>query len=159
MKARYFLTAFIFLCTCQEEQNCCVPEVACKLYRYDAATGKCKNCKGKEGLNALDIDYIESNKDAECFDLTDLELILLHKKISEAGSLRYDILEGYNFKGAKLDSAELFFNFIYRADFRGTDLSTLQYGYAIIKGAIDEHTKLPLNGDCEHVMDSIHCSR
>jgi hypothetical protein len=152
MKSRYLLISLVFLFTCQDENMR-------DLYRYESSTGKCRNSEGREGLNPLDIEYSKSTKDCECFDLSDLELILLHKEISEPGSLRYDVLDGYNFKGAKLDSSELFFNFIYHADFRGTDLSTLQYGYAIIKGAIDQHTILPVNGECEHVADSIHCSR
>ncbi|MGC4022189.1 MAG: hypothetical protein QM734_09715 [Cyclobacteriaceae bacterium] len=41
----------------------------------------------------------------------------------------------------------MFFNFIYDADFRGTDLTTLQYGYAQLPGAKDKFTKVPATGD------------
>jgi hypothetical protein len=139
--------------------SACTTEDLCDRYRYDISTGKCKNCNGETGLNQFDRDYIRSTKDAECFDLSRQELILLHKKKIKSGSLAYDSLVGYNFKGAKLDSAQLFFNFIFNADLRGTDLSTLQYGYASVTGLVDQYTILPLEGSCKVSPDSLSCYR
>ncbi|MEJ0030064.1 MAG: hypothetical protein WDO15_06700 [Bacteroidota bacterium] len=38
----------------------------------------------------------------------------------------YYKIKGYNFRGAVLDSCELYFNYILASDLRGADLSTLQ---------------------------------
>lgn len=152
MKVFCFLLILILAFSCDEE------EVSSNLFRYDPQTGKCRNGTGSEGLNALDVGYIRSTRDAECFDLSGYELILLHdKKELTSWSLSYDTLNKFNFRGARLDSATLFFNFIYNADFRGTDLRTLQYGYAGIRGITDQYTKLPNEGMCESTRNFLEC--
>jgi uncharacterized protein YjbI with pentapeptide repeats len=152
MRNIFFLGVVIFAISCSDEKLC-----NSDLYRYQVSTGKCVNCRGEEGLNGYDESYIESTKDAECFNLRGRELILLHREISMPWSLAYDTLEGYNFRGADLDTAILYFNKIHNADLRGTNLSTLRYGYAVINGAIDQFTKLPENGDCDVSASELEC--
>lgn len=146
----FILIIYLFACTSEE---------LCDRYRYDPSIGKCRNCNGVEGLNKFDRNYIRSSKDAECFDLRGQELIRLHKKPLPEWSVSYDSLHDYNFRGAKMDSARLFFNFIYDADLSGADLSTLQFGYAIVWGKIDQYTILPVEGSCEATVDSLYCSQ
>ena len=148
-----FLFAMIFSAlSCADEKLC-----DNDLYRYQARTGKCLNCRGEEGLNEYDESYIESTKDAECFDLRGRELILLHSEVDEPWSFGNNTLDGYNFRGANLDTATLFFNNIHHADFRGANLFRLRYGYAFIDGSIDQFTRLPENGDCEVSALALEC--
>ena len=154
MRTLFFFGLIMSVISCSDN-NLCESE----LFRYQTRTGKCINCRGEEGLNEYDEAYIESTKDAECFNLRGRELILLHSKINTSWSLAYDTLDGYNFRGAEMDTATLFFNKILNADFRGANLSKLVYGYAVVEGTTDQFTKLPENGDCEISGGNIECYR
>jgi hypothetical protein len=91
-------------------------------------------------------------------DLSKKVLITLLKGKTEH-SFSYDSLYDFNFRGARFDSAELYFNFIRKSDFSGADLRLLQYGYAAIDGKIDQHTLLPEQGNCSDNPNTILCSR
>ena len=71
--------------------------------------------------------------------------------------LGYNKLINYNFKGSVIDSCELYFNFIFDADLRGTNLTTLQYGYATVTGRNDNFTKVPATGTITVKGDSVTC--
>lgn len=128
-------------------------------YFYNAGNGKCENCKGEQGYNVLNYNEVRSTKNAECVDLSGVELVYLldTAAIDNFQQFGYNIIDGYNFKGALFDSSTLFFNHIYNANFEGANLSTLQYGYAYVKGKIDGHTVLPLSGTCTTPADSCDC--
>jgi hypothetical protein len=141
--------------SCKDEPMCASDS---EHYQYNMTTGRCQNCAGEEGYNVFDLDFIQKTKDAECVDLSKKFLVtLIEGKM--ATDLAYDTLYEYNFRGARFDSAALFFNHIMKSDFRGADLRLLQYGYAIVDGATDTFTKLPVEGSCKASADSIVCFR
>jgi hypothetical protein len=139
------------------ENNCPNPS----RFTYNPSNGKCQKCNGEEGYNTLDYNEIRSTKNAECTDLSQLNLVYLldTAAIVNFNALGYNILQGYNFKGCKFDSSELFFNHIYGASFEGADLSSLQYGYAVITGSKDAFTVLPMGGTCMSTTDSCNCAQ
>lgn len=91
-------------------------------------------------------------------DLSNQVLITLIEGKSRE-SLAYDSLYDFNFRGAKFDSAELFFNQIVSSDFSGAVLRLLQYGYATITGITDHFTILPEEGSCKEDGNQILCYR
>ncbi len=152
------ISILIFCCACTYHDL--TPPTSCSTeFKYDETSGQCKNCRGEIGYNTVSFDAIRKSKNAECFYLSKLELLLLMgDSVQIPERLGYNKLTNYNFKGSVLDSCNLYFNFIYRADLRGTDLSTLQYGYAAVKGRKDNFTKDPLAGVVTVSGDSIECS-
>ena len=146
----------IALVSCKEETACSEKEM--NRFQYNFSSGKCENCRGQEGYNAFDINVVQVTKNAECTDLTHQVLITLSEGKTEE-DLGYDSLFEYNFRGARFDSAELFFNFIKNSDFRGADLRLLQYGYAVVEGITDQYTLLPEEGSCHENEHSIICFR
>lgn len=139
---------------CQEDHACSNDAQ----FNYNASTGKCESCSGKIGYNVFDLERVQQTRNAECTDLSKQVLITLLKG-KTAHDFRYDSLYDFNFRGAKFDSAELYFNFISKSDFSGADLRLLQYGYATIDGKIDEFTMLPERGDCSENLNTILCSQ
>ncbi len=131
-------------------------------YNYNSTTGLCENCKGEIGFNEFNIENIRKGKNIECYNLSNKTLVYLldTAKIEGFHEFGQNLMEGYNFNGCVLDSAELFFNDIRNSSFEGADLSYIEFGYANIHGSIDKFTKLPLNGNCSNVFqDSINCIR
>lgn len=148
---------FLMVCfSCKEDQAC--SDDARNQFSYNASTGKCESCSGKIGYNVFDLDRIQQTRNAECMDLSNKVLITLLKGKTEQ-SLGYDSLYDFNFRGARFDSAQLFFNFIRKSDFSGSDLRLLQYGYATIDGKVDQYTMLPEQGNCSDNLNTILCSR
>lgn len=149
-----FLITFSF---CKEKN----PESICpnpNKFSYDGQSGTCKNCEGAIGYNQINLEQIRKSKDAECISISKIELLLLLGDSVEIPTrFGYEKLTNYNFKGSILDSCELFFNHIIDADLRGTNLSTLQYGYAFVTGKKDNFTKPPITGKVEINGDSINC--
>ena len=131
------------------------------VFVYNETTGECEDSQKKAGFNVFNIDEIRRTKNAECLDLSGQRLVYLldTSKIENFQEGDYNILEGYNFKGSKFDSALIFFDYIFRADFSGADLRNIQYGYAFVRGKIDQYTLLPVTGQCETENDSLYCSR
>lgn len=91
-------------------------------------------------------------------DLSKQDLNMLLKGSTEESHPSKPLVE-YNFRGAKMDSASLKFNYIFDADLRGAKMKTLQYGYAKVNGLIDQYTELPLEGACITKNDSCTCYR
>jgi uncharacterized protein YjbI with pentapeptide repeats len=52
-------------------------------------------------------------------DLTKHELAYLKEGITKENLLSYPVLNGYNFQGARMDSARFFFAHIQNSDLRG----------------------------------------
>ena len=151
-----YVGVFIVCFCCKEDQVC--SDDAQDQFSYNASTGRCESCNGKIGYNVFNLDQVQQTRNAECMDLSKKVLITLLKGKTEH-SLGYDSLYDFNFRGARFDSAELYFNFIKKSDFSGADLRLLQYGYAAIDGKIDQHTLLPEQGNCSDNLNTILCSR
>ena len=146
----------VFCFSCKEDHAC--SDSAQNQFSYNASTGKCESCNGGTGYNVFDLDRVQQTRNAECMDLSKKVLITLLKGKTEH-SLGYDSLYDFNFRGARFDSAQLYFNFIKKSDFSGADLRLLQYGYATIDGKIDRYTLLPEQGNCNDNPNTILCSR
>ncbi|SHH78033.1 hypothetical protein SAMN04488109_5355 [Chryseolinea serpens] len=151
-----YLGLLVVCLSCNDDHSC--SDGAQDQFNYNSTTGKCQSCDGKVGYNVFDLDRVQQTRNAECMDLSKKVLITLLKGRSEQ-SLGYDSLYDFNFRGARFDSAELYFNFIRKSDFSGADLRLLQYGYAAIDGKIDQHTLLPEQGNCNDDLNTILCSR
>lgn len=151
----------ILFAACEDKAAAPVLETSAKAFTYQTTMGKCVDNNGKVGYNAMDLATIRSTKDCECMDLSGQNLVYLLDvdKIEDFNELGDNRLLGYNFKGANFDGAELFFNRILEADFRGADLRKIQFGYAYLKGEIDAFTKLPEEGICESSQHMLNCSR
>jgi hypothetical protein len=147
----------IISAACQKGKECTNESLS--QYRYDARTGRCTNCVGQVGYNPVDTVQVRLTKNCECMDLSKHELAYLKEGITRENLFRYPVLEGYNFGGARMDSAQLFFALIENSDLSGANLATLQYGYASVQGNTDKFTQLPKEGKCVYQNDSLHCAR
>ena len=114
---------------------------------------------GQAGYNQVDTIQARLTKNCECMDLSKQELALLKEGVTMENRLHYPELEGYNFRGAKMDSAKFFFAIIRNSDFRGAKMATLQYGYTTINGITDKFTQMPNQGDCTSTNNSFSCFR
>ena len=129
-------------------------------FSYDEDSGQCRNSLGEVGFNQVDLVKIRVSKDCECMKFSKIQVLdVMGDTIQIPRRFAYLKIENYNFKGSVLDSCNLYFNNLVAADLRGTDLSTLQYGYALVTGRIDDFTKLPLSGIIEVRAngDSVRC--
>ena len=149
------IASTVLFLSCHKKGQCA--DGATAGYQYNDATGKCLNCEGKEGYNPLNIEQAQATKNCECMDLSKQELYWLLKGSNTRERVSYKILDGYNFRGAKMDSSTLFFNSIINADLRGTKMKNLAYGYGRVNGLIDKYTELPVNGCQPQNNDSITC--
>jgi hypothetical protein len=157
MKNTFFL-AVILLCSC----TTLPPEPDCDLthYSYNPSSGVCENCLGRKGYNIVNLEQIRKTKEAECLKLSKMELLLLlGDSVEIPNRWGGSVLLNYNFRGSKLDSCSLILNDIRGADLQGTDLSTLQYGYATVQGRKDGFTKLPSSGLFTFNGDSVKCEQ
>ena len=145
---------FVLLLSCHPDD----PAIPYEGFRYNAITGSCKSFAGAIGFNEVNLVKIRETRNAECLHLHNTELLLLLRDTTNKPHFAYETLDGFNFKGTVFDSCSLYFNFISHADFRGADLTSLQYGYAIVKGLKDNHTKPPAEGTVTYTKDSIFCA-
>lgn len=120
---------------------------AAQTYRYDGATGTCTRADGAQGRNAWSIIRLRETRDAECADLTGLDL--------GEGDLSYPTLS-WNGRGALFTDTQLVFA-IWNGPLEGADLSGISYGYATIKGSTDAHTRRPAQG-CRSRTGPLECS-
>ena len=124
-------------------------------YRYDGASGTCRNGANEVGYNPFALAAVQGTKDAECLDLRGVELIELETGIESP--LGYNKLLDWNFRGSNLDGAKFFFNHLILADLRGTQFSKLEFGYASITGYVDEFSAVAPH--CDRVADFVDCRR
>jgi uncharacterized protein YjbI with pentapeptide repeats len=125
-------------------------------YKYDLKNGNCINSIGDIGFNEFNLEEIRGTKNAECYDLSNVKLVFLKDSVTEETEFFGHQLIGWNFKGAIMDTAQIHFADIIDADFRGTKLSKLLYGYSFLSGRIDDFTELPLE-ICTIKPDSMYC--
>jgi hypothetical protein len=105
-------------------------------YRYDHHSGTCVDASGYRGFNAYVPGQIPAAKNAECMDLSGVDLDELEGGVGARPKVP---LKGWNFQGADFSEAAL--------------------NYALIKGRVDSFTRFPplmrckVEGDvadCEH---------
>jgi len=154
LKTSFLLTVFVLICL----HSCTKDKYQCEDYTYNPDTGKCENCEGTEGYNEFDIQAVRTTSKASCLDLSGHKLVYLldTSKIESFHEFGENIIEGYDFKGSRFDSSELFFNEIRHSRFEGADLSKIRFGYAEIAGYKDQYTAAPEG--CGIInSDSLYC--
>ncbi len=157
MKNSAFTIIIILLFSCKSSEN--VNSKNDNIFKYNASNGKCMNDKNIEGLNILNLKKVHQNKNCECTDLSDIPLVELLPNIPESQKFSYNIIKGYNFRGAFLSKSTLNFNYIEDGDFSGANMEHFSYGYAGITGTVDQFTILPKKG-CEEVVNhQLECFR
>lgn len=126
------------------------------IFRYDGKAGKCINGLGQTGLNPYVASTVRNSLNAECVDLSGVDLSLLKKEQIDLAP--NDTLSGWNFKGASLAGSKLHFSTIEDAQLQGADLAEFQFGYVVIKGQVDKITRLPVY-DCTVTGTTVYCLR
>ena len=114
-------------------------------FRYDAASGRCLNDEGEEGLNPVSVAVVFESRDGECGDFRNAVVPMANP-----------FIERWNLRGADLTGAELFFQDLRECAFEGTRLHDLRFGYAGVTGWIDSHTTVP--GGCPVTGSRLVCS-
>jgi uncharacterized protein YjbI with pentapeptide repeats len=120
-------------------------------FHYDAATGKCLNGNGEEGLNHPDLSAIFrydqgagtgsdgptiSNKDLECADLSSVSF----RGILNSGA-SYVHLVHWNLKGAHLSQSDVKWMSFEGGCVAGVNFAESHIGYTMFRSAqIDSHT-------------------
>ena len=123
------------------------------LFRYDSAKGQCRNGQGEIGFNPYTLVELRASRNAECVDLSGLDLILLK---NDAITFDNDTLLAWNFKGARFDECGFHFNNIIDGQLQGADFSRSRFGYAQTTGVIDRFTKPP-GENCTVTDNRIDC--
>jgi hypothetical protein len=123
------------------------------LFRYDAAKGECRDGRGKPGHNPYTLRELRGTHNAECVDLSGLDLILLKNDAITFGN---DSLVGWNFKGARFNECGFHFNNIIDGHLQGADFSGSRFGYVQTTGVIDRFTKLP-GENCTVAGNRVDC--
>ena len=137
-------------------------------YRYNASLGKCVNAKWQQGYNKVDEDYLFAqtvndkngnkqllNKDAECVDFSGLDFYQFNIQLG----VNYLQLNGWNFKGAKLDQATIYFATLNNPQLEGAKLDNAGIGYITINdGTSDEFTRHFSVDSCQPQNQLINCS-
>lgn len=123
-------------------------------FTYHPENGKCLNASGKVGLNSLDLAAMGESKNCECVDLGKTDLVDLIPGLDPNDRLGYNVLKGYNFRGANFKQAKLHFNHFEDCDFSGAKMKGFSFGYTYIKGVRDTFTELPDEG-CEGIGEGV----
>jgi hypothetical protein len=109
-------------------------------FRYHAASGKCLDAAGEEGLNPYDSAAVHGSKRAECVNLSYQDLILLEKGVVTSAN---DTLKDWDFRGTIHYGSRLHSNHITGADYRGANLHGLIFDHSVIEGKADGFTEFP----------------
>jgi uncharacterized protein YjbI with pentapeptide repeats len=125
------------------------------LFRYDSAKGQCRNGQGQIGFNPYTLGDLRASRNAECVNLSGLDLILLKK---DAITFENDTLLAWNFKGARFNECGFHFNNIIDGQLQGADFSGSRFGYVRTTGVIDKFTKPPAD-DCTVTGNRMECSQ
>ena len=123
------------------------------LFRYDSAAGQCRNRQGEISFNSYTLRELRVTRNAECVDLSGLDLILLKNDAITTGN---DTLLEWNFKGARFDECGFHFNNIIDGQLQGADFSRSRFGYVQTTGVIDKFTKPP-SENCTVTGNRIEC--
>lgn len=98
------------------------------------AAGVCKNEAGDVGWNQTGVIALRETGFGECADLRGVFI--------NENNLRYPVLQGLNLAGANLEGAQFFFALLEDADLRGTQMRTIEFGYAWLSGKIDAYSRV-----------------
>lgn len=126
-------------------------------FAYDAQKGICINAKGEKGLNKANPEEIRLTKNCECTDLVGIDLVDLLPGITQMNRFSYNVLKGFNFRGADLSQAQIHFNHLENCDLSGANLKGFSFGYTYIDGSVDAFTQLPENGCLKVENGKISC--
>jgi hypothetical protein len=110
----------------------------------------CFDADGQAGHNPLPIPYLRDTGDAHCarFD---------GQMINE-DFLGYPTFLGLDLRGARMESAALYFAHILESRWEGADLTGFDFGYAMLSGTVDASTVLP-ETSCETDDGWLDCMR
>ncbi|MEC7984782.1 MAG: pentapeptide repeat-containing protein [Myxococcota bacterium] len=128
------------------EAHCWVPDQE-REFQYNESNGACENADGDGGMNPFSLIQVRETENAEC---TVLEADSLNE-----GDYHHPNLP-WNLRGAVLHAGIHFADMI-DADFRGADLSELDFGYTKLRGPVDDFTALPEG--CEVQEGLLDCIR
>ena len=123
------------------------------LFRYNALTGECRDRQNQIGFNPYTLGKLRVTRNAECVNLSGLDLILLK---NDAITFDNDTLMEWNFKGARFDECGFHFNNIIDGQLQGADFSRSRFGYVQTTGVIDTFTKPPAD-NCTVTGNRIDC--
>ncbi len=118
--------------------SCWDPTVA-PSFRYDPDTGACHDAEGAVGLNRGSAPRVRDTGDGQCMDLS-------WHRLSEGATAGFP-LDGWDLRGAVLDSAMMVDGELTGALMEGADLTGLTLTNAALEGSTDAHTIL-LDGVC-----------
>lgn len=108
-------------------------------YRFDAATGECRNAAGEQGLNVARgpcADLRGANLEGARFEAMDLRGARFDGARLRGASFLQAELAGASFKGADLSKATLRGARLARANFAQAQLSGAHLEYARLEGAV-----------------------
>jgi hypothetical protein len=108
-------------------------------FRYDSSTGTCRNGVGSTGFNKYTVAQVRASHDAECLDLSGINLMSLQQDTALASG---DSMVGWNFKGSLFARTMLWHSHLVDAQLQGADLSGADFGYATVTGSSDWYTRL-----------------
>jgi hypothetical protein len=119
-----------------------------KEFFYNGESGLCENSEGEEGYNSSSVMKVRETGDGECVNMSYWSL--------EEGDFSYPNLD-WDVRGALMYGTQLYFASMDGADFQGSNLYGLEFGYAHLRGPIDAFTLLP--EFCDASGDEIDCVR
>ncbi len=112
--------------------------------RYVESSGKCGGPDGEPARNNIPFIYSVHKGFGQCATF---------EGQLNGDAFGYPSFVGLDLKGADLSGAALNFAHLIDADLRGAKLGTFSFGYATVRGQVDEHTIFP-NGDwCDVPVD------
>ncbi len=106
-------------------------------YRYDAATGTCRDSAGVTGWNARRLEVLLETGEGECVDFAASGL----RTLNHLGT--FVTLTGWNLKGSRLMGLALTYVLLLDATLQGADLMGLTTFYHCLAGRTDAHSKAP----------------
>ncbi|GEM_PF-5724491 len=157
MKHAFYSLAGLILAGCIASNNEETKKTAAR-FRYDGASGSCRDSQGKIGLNPYDSATVKGSMDAECVDLAGIEIFDLVKDTAAQWTDKIRDLEGWNFKGALFTGAKLHFHDIIDANLEGADFSAANFGYVNTTASVDKFTKYPVY-HCTITGNKVKCSQ
>lgn len=127
------------------------PSAGSTHFRYDSASGECRNGAGSAGFNQTTLAKLLETSDGECVDFAASGITSLN----ERGD--FLTLRGWNLRGARLDTMATY-TLLIDADLAGADLRSLRVFYYCVSGTTDAHTQIgERSSDCQAQAGQIRC--
>lgn len=110
------------------------------VYCYDQQTGECRDDGGNVGFNTIDAIELKTTRMGQCGNFQGAIFpYALDENENPTGPYENVDLRGADLKGSRIE--QLYKKLTGR--FEGADLSTFHFGYTVVTGEVDSHTKLP----------------